>query len=173
MEVKPPVYLSTKEIEYSIYKPTSSLLLNLSLVLPDFRSYVNDMLVIVFFQKSKEDLCSLLTDENVIAEKDRLFENFYNFSNEIIEQILEKSEESISDIIDSATGQPINGSIGSSIFSVDDIHSLVKYPRMSVGNCNICLHPKWNSKSYPSVMVTTATIDTLNSIFERYEVKTF
>nr|WP_290223380.1 methylmalonic aciduria and homocystinuria type D protein [Trichocoleus desertorum] len=69
------------------------------------------------------------------------------------------------ELFDPVTGWPLRSSAGR--LRLDDVavvRAALDYPTKTQGNCILVIHPDWESAVYPSVLVSSAPLDLLQTV---------
>jgi Methylmalonic aciduria and homocystinuria type D protein len=108
-----------------------------------------ELLTVLTNQQSREDL--IATGEHVEGEKDRLLNIFVAFARPFCESVLAAGY--WADFMDPCSGLPMLTSNCNKVYSdVDGMECCLGYRSYNAGFCKVLLHPKWQSRVYPSTV---------------------
>lgn len=158
--VSPRCMSNNPLFQYSIHTIPSSFKRDLAPVFPDASiTPQTPLLIIPTFQKSDIEL--LTYGEQQDKEKDRLLLSFYEWSDQVRQQILAIYPQAWVDVTDPASGIARWGNQGSLYSDVEGVVKCLKYETMDCGGCRILKHPSWKYSVYPATMFTTVPLQLL------------
>jgi len=141
----------TLTVEISIHPASPYVQEHLQELLPNWQD--DSLSVIIFLQQAQMSLTEVSGE--VEAEKNRLWENFIHWSDQMIDWLGDRSY--ATDAFDPRTGYPRRSAPGTlSHRDVSAVHAALGYPIEKSGECAVILHPLWGTAVYPSVMISTA-----------------
>lgn len=144
--LEPTISSIYEDLEFSIHIPPGSLRRELKDVFPSGPSN-GPNLIVPTFQHSQLDL--LAFGEKEAAEKDRLLERFFDWSDKVRNGLYEKDSSIWIDVTDPASGLARYGAHGGIYPDVDGCVRLLRYDTLDIGGCRIIRHPKWSFAVYP------------------------
>lgn len=144
------------EFEFSVHIPPNSLRRELTSVFPDapISSLSTPVCVIPTFQRSS--LTLLEFGDEQAAEKDRLLERFFEWSERVIGALKSVAPSAWADVTDPASGTARCGAQGSIYSDVDGVVRLLRFDTLDVGGCRVVQHPEWRFAVYPATMFCAA-----------------
>ncbi|NBO31118.1 MAG: methylmalonic aciduria and homocystinuria type D protein [Cyanobacteria bacterium WB6_1B_304] len=148
------------KIQYSVHTPYQFLDLHCHELLPDWTLPMSSLLIIL--QNSPVCLTDPITSEYY---KPTLRTQFLEIGLAIVHLL--KLQRYQVDLFDPATGLPLLSRRGS--LRLDDVtvvRSCLGYPTIQFGQCRLIEHPQWQYAVYPSVLVSTASVDVLQMATE-------
>lgn len=153
--------------EYSVHVAPKSMRYELVDVFPEgIINKRSPILVIPTFQRSSVDL--LQYGDEQAAEKDRLLERFFDWSEKVFQAVKQVEPNAWIDATDPASGMAWKGLSGSPYSDVDGIVRLLRYDTLDVGGCRVTSHPQWGFSVYPATLFSTVServiIDALNFV---------
>jgi len=146
-------------VQYSVHWPNKFIHTHLDLLLPSWLMPVASILVVL--QKSE---CVLLdrTPETE-AQKYQLREQFLKFGCTVVSRLCELGH--WAEIFDPQTGWPVLSQPGQ--LKLDDVavvQACLGYPLINKGGCLGIHHPEWGSAVYPSILVSSAHPEIVESV---------
>lgn len=155
------------ELEYSVHAAPASFVRHVVPVFPQMpKEKKHELVVVPVCQKSLVALNKYGAKEE--EEKDRLLEQFIEWSRKIVEPLKEAGH--WADVTDPASGQAYFGDASSSTYAdVEGLQQLLRYEvdTISGGGCRMVRHPMWGLAVYPSTLFTTAPVDVVVDILKR------
>lgn len=127
----------------------------------------DDVVVVTTCQRSAMELVNW--GDEVAVEKDRLLEVFASFARKLCEELTEAGY--WADFVDPCSGLPVLTKDCNNNCVYDEVASmqtLLKYEIYQAGPCKVLLHPKWGSAVYPASIFTTAPVDEVNAVLDKY-----
>jgi hypothetical protein len=153
MEIKQSICFS---IQYSVHLPSSYICTSQARLLPDWTCPVSSVLVIL--QRSPTFLLDRTTETE--ACKSQLRQQFIELGKHITQTLQQITH--LAAVFDPCTGLPLGSLAGE--LRLDDVavvRSLLGYAIATIGGCSIVIHPEWGSAVYPSVLLSSASPETL------------
>ncbi|MDX2096370.1 MAG: hypothetical protein SFW36_01220 [Leptolyngbyaceae cyanobacterium bins.59] len=135
----------------SIHRPSPFIQAHSAHLLPDWCLPVGSVLVVL-------QRCEVpLQETNDITEtwKDELRGHFIHLALPIVMQL--EAWNHLAEIFDPRTGLPLRSRCGP--LPLDDVavvRSVLRYPTLDCGGCEVVLHPCWQTAVYPSVVLSSA-----------------
>ena len=157
-----PIHLVGKTgqaVEISIHTPSPYICANCEQILPDWKQQ-QFLWVVVVLQQSKYSLEEMTTETEI--EKEKLREKFMRFGCDLAFNLRDRGY--LTDLIDPRTGYPLLSHSG--LVPHDDTavaQALLKYPTIE-NKCHVLVHPQWGTAVYPSVMLSEAPPDIIESV---------
>lgn len=154
--------LPGKEIQVCIAPPHQFIVEHQHELLPGWDVAVAHL--ILFLQHSTISLKE--SNTRVAQEKDSLRAEFIRFAGELVGILQDQGYKS--DLFDPLTGYPFCSQKGE--LTLDDnavVKVLLNYSVVDYQNCSLLFHPIWQHSVYPSTIVTTAPLSSLETLFCR------
>ena len=148
-------------MQYSIHSPTEFIHTHLGQLLPGWSLPVLSVLVVL-------QLCQFALVERTLDTekyKNQLRQQFMEFGSEIVLQL--KAMGHLADMFDPRTGLPVASSPGQ--LKLDDVavvRSVLGYSISKNGPCTMLVHPTWGRAVYPSILVSSAPPDLLETVVQ-------
>ena len=165
MQPKIKIQIQSKEVEVYLASSHQFLLDNQQQLLPDWDIPVNFLIIVL--QRSAIALNEI--SKEVFREKDRLRAKFIRFGCNLIFALQERGYKS--DLFDPRSGYPLLARQGELTF--DDnaaVKASLHYKVISYQNCSLLDHPTWGNNVYPSTIITSATLDTIELLLDRKRI---
>jgi len=146
-------------VQYSVHWPNKFIHTHLDQLLPSWSMPVASILIVL--QKSQ---CGLLdrTPETE-AQKHQLREQFLKFGRSVVSQLYAMGH--WAEMFDPQTGWPVLSDPGQ--LKLDDVavvQACLGYPLLNSGGCLGIQHPDWGSAVYPSILVSSARPEIVESV---------
>ena len=157
--------LTQFKVEVYLASPHQFLLNNQQQLLPDWDIPVNFLIIVL--QKSAIALNEL--SQEVFLEKDRLRTKFIRFGSNLIFALQKHGYKS--DLFDPRSGYPLLSRQGELTF--DDnaaVKASLNYRVISYQNCSLLDHPTWGNNVYPSTIVTSANLNTVELLLDQKQI---
>lgn len=148
-------------MQYSVHSPSPFICTHTDRLLPTWSRPVSSVLVIL--QPSSCTLCE--KSPRAEQQKQRLRQKFLQFGYQIAHQLQQRGY--LVDAFDPRTGFPLLSQPGQ--LRLDDVavaHACLGYPTTDSDGCSVILHPAWGSAVYPSILMSSASIEMLESVVE-------
>lgn len=124
------------------------------------KQFMERLLIVPTTQHASLDLSNY--GDAVAEEKDRLLENFMDWSEEVTSRLIELGY--WAEYCDPCSGLPMH-SPGNVVYAeVQGLCLLRGYSTMNVGTCKVVLHPSWGASVYPASMFTDAPFHVLTKV---------
>jgi hypothetical protein len=150
------------EIQIYIAPPSSFILNNQQQLLPSWESPITYVILVL-----QQSCLSLeLSNYDVVREKDYLREQFWRLGSNVVQQLHGRNY--LGELFDPRTGYPwfsLSGTITLNDNAV--VQAILNFPVISYNNCSLLTHPQWNHAVYPSTIVTTASLLSLEAILKQ------
>ncbi len=150
---------AAREIQIYIDRPSQFMIDNQRQLLPTWDVSIGYAIVVL--QKSRLPLADVNPD--VIQEKNYLREQFLRFGCDLIFQLRDCNYKS--DLFDPRSGYPLINSRGN--LTLNDnavVNALLGFTITKDNNCSLLTHPQWETAVYPSTIVSTASLEILESM---------
>lgn len=146
-------------IQYSVHWAHEFLQIHLEQLLPEWSVPVVSVLIVLQMSQS------VLLDKTPQTElqKQRLRERFIKFGRRFASKLYEIGY--LSEIFDPQTGLPLLSEPGQ--LKLDDVavvQACLGYQLVDRGGCSILQHPAWGSAVYPSILVSSAHPEIVESV---------
>jgi hypothetical protein len=148
-------------VQVCLNRPHQFMIDNQQQLLPNWNTSVT--YIIILLQQSRFSLKQISSD--VAHEKDNLRTKFIRFGCNLIFSLKDCNYQS--DLFDPRTGYPLLTRQGK--LALNDnavVEALLGYPLTSYHNCSLLTHPIWENAVYPSTVITSAPLETLNPIID-------
>ncbi len=158
-EIKHFITPVATEIQIYIDRPSQFMMDNQQKLLPTWD--VSIACAIVVLQKSRLPTSDVNPDVN--QEKNYLREQFLRFGCDLIFQLRDRNYQS--DLFDPRSGYPLISSKGK--LTLNDnavVNALLGFSVTKYNNCSLLNHPQWKTAVYPSTIVSTASLEILESM---------
>lgn len=145
-------------MQYSIHAPNPFICKNLPRLLPDWSLPVRSVLVVL--QPCQMELMQFTPETD--AQKQQLRQQFLEVGLAIVHRLQQAGH--LADLFDPRTGHPLLSQAGT--LRLDDvavIQSTLGYSTTQFGNCCGILHPQWGSAVYPSILISSAESNQVES----------
>lgn len=167
----PPVYISEQgcpinlvgktgqAVQISIHTPSQYICANCERILPDWQQQPF-LWVVVVLQQAQYPLEEKTAQAEI--EKERLREKFMRFGCDLAFNLRDRGY--LTDLIDPRTGYPLLSHPGA--VPHDDtavVKALLDYPVIK-NKCCVLVHPDWGTAVYPSVLISEAPPDIIQSV---------
>ncbi|AFZ26133.1 hypothetical protein Cylst_4023 [Cylindrospermum stagnale PCC 7417] len=167
----PPVYISEQAcpinlvgkmgqaVQISIHNPSQYICANCEQILPDWQQQ-QFLWVVVVLQQAQYPLEEKTAQAEI--EKERLREKFMRFGCDLAFNLRDRGY--LTDLIDPRTGYPLLSHPGA--VPHDDtavVKALLDYPVIK-NKCCVLVHPDWGTAVYPSVLISEAPPDIIQSV---------
>jgi hypothetical protein len=146
-------------MQYSVHSPSLYILQHQLQLLPAWSLPVQSVLVVL------QPCPVILLDRTIETEacKDRQRQQFLKLSHAITNQLNQLGH--LAAAFDPRTGLPIDALAGE--LHLDDVavvRSLLGYPKANRGRCSVILHPLWGGAVYPSVLLSSAETEVVETV---------
>lgn len=138
-------------LEYHIRQCTGAFRRDLLHVFPQIHDSLN---IVIAFQDSK---ANYFDSKNYDAEKDLCLENFFKFS----EELLEKLTGHWSDYIDPSSGLPMKSDPAGFYSDVEACARVLHMNHRNVAGCFVIDHPIYGVSAYISSFLTVASLEVI------------
>jgi hypothetical protein len=146
-------------MQYSVHSPTQFMQTYTDQLLPSWPQPVVSILV-VLQQCSGAMLSRTLATE---MQKQQGRSQFLQFGYQVALELEPLGH--LVELFDPVTGWPLRSPAGR--LRLDDVavvRAALQYPTIPQGNCTLVIHPDWESAVYPSVLVSSAPLDLLETV---------
>ena len=115
--------------------------------------------LIVVLQQSAISLNE--SNSSVIAEKDRLRNEFIRFGSNLVFSLRDLGY--VSDLFDPRSGYPLQARPNITLDDNATVKALLYYPVVKYQQCSLIVHPRWQTHVYPSTIATSATLEVIKT----------
>ena len=150
---------AAREIQIYIGRPSQFMIDNQRQLLPTWDVSIGCAIIVL--QKSRLPLTNLNPD--ITQEKNYLRAKFLRFGYDLIFQLRDCNY--LSDLFDPRSGYPLITSKRS--LTLNDnalVNALLGFTVTKYKNCSLLTHPQWQTAVYPSTIVSTASLEILESM---------
>lgn len=146
-------------MQWSVHPPNPFLQSHLDQLLPGWLEPARSILIVL--QQAKQPL--LQRTKTTEADKCQLREQFIDLGQQVSDRLQPLGYRC--EVFDPRTGLPLFSPPG--ILHLDDIavvRATLGYPTLRQGKCQILQHPVWGTAVYPSILVSSAAPEVVESI---------
>ena len=146
-------------MEYSVHWPNDFIHVHLEQLLPGWSIPVASVLVVL----QKSHIALLNTTPETESKKNQLRQRFIKFGCHTAVKLCKMGH--LADLFDPQTGLPVISVPGQ--LKLDDVavvHACLGYPITDRGGCLVIDHPAWGSAVYPSILVSSAHPEVVETV---------
>lgn len=145
-------------MQYSVHPPSEFICQHSEKLLPDWSDPIRSIVVVL--QPADRELTEHCPEAD--HQKQVLRSQFLSFGLKVTEMLRQQGH--LADLFDPKTGLPILSESGS--LRLDDVavvRSTLGYATKAIGNCFTVIHPRWGSAVYPSILMSSASRELVES----------
>jgi Methylmalonic aciduria and homocystinuria type D protein len=145
-------------MQYSVHPPSEFICRHSEKLLPEWAAPIRSIVVVL--QPADRELIEPCPETDY--QKQVLRSQFLAFGFRVAERLRQQGY--LADLFDPKTGLPLLSEAGS--LRLDDVavvRSTLGYATQAIGNCFTIIHPHWGSAVYPSILMSSASREFVES----------